>query len=123
MNPYASPEIDSPLDKTPIERWTFLSRLKFFLIIAIGSTVLSIVCFQAPFVLYGGRLAPNVQGYELCYRWIFASIGIGLPIQFLMSTVVYNRRLAIVMAIGNSIVLLIQLFFALSIANAFAAVG
>lgn len=87
------------------------------------STVLSIVCFHSPFVIAYGSLAPDVQGSELCYRWLFTFIGIGLPIQLVMSTFVFNRRLAIVMGVGNLFILLAQLYFALSIANAFASVG
>lgn len=124
MNPYTSPEIESkPSNEKRVERWTIRSRIKFFLSMAICSTVLSIVCFHLPFVLYTGRLAPDVQGSDLCHRWIFTFICIGLPIQFVMSTAVSKRRLAIVMGAGNLLVLLVQLYFVLSIANAFTAVG
>jgi hypothetical protein len=108
MNPYTPPAGEPSFGTSkPVIRWPLRKRLRLFIGFAFTSLVLTFGLFHAFFIVYLGD--PEPLGTDVAHRYIMAIIGIGLPIQCLLSAFAFSRRLGWTMVICNCFVLGVQL--------------
>ena len=74
--------------------------------------------FHAFFIVCFGDTEP--LGTEIAHRYIIAIVGIGLPIQCLLSAIALNRRLGWVTVGFNCVILGVQLFYVFELIKAVA---
>lgn len=107
MKPYSPPAGDSsPGTLEPGFRWALRTRLKLFIRFACASLVLTFGLFHAFFIICFGD--PEPLGTQVVHRYLMAIIGLGLPIQVLLSAFALSHRLGWTMVIGNYFVLGLQ---------------